>query len=100
MRTISIIAFASFLLLWGAYFLLKDSSKNPAESTADNEALEQDLTEKGSVLTAKRKRELDQIGAVINENTVRIDDETREEIKMAKAGYDNKEGVKELQAMI
>ena len=100
MRTISIIAFASFLLLWGAYFLLKDSSKNPAESTADNEALEQDLTEKGSVLTAKRKRDLDQIGAVINENTVRIDDETREEIKMAKAGYDNKEGVKELQAML
>lgn len=100
MRTISIIAFASFLLLWGAYFLLKDSSQTTAENAADTEALEQDLTKKGSVLTAKRKRDLDQIGAVINENTVRLDDETKEQIKTAKAGYDNKEGVKELQAML
>lgn len=101
MRTISIIAFTGFLFLWGAYFLLKDSSRQTtSESTADIEALEQDLDTKGSVLTAKRKRDLDQIGAVINENTVRIDDETKEQIKTAKAGYENKEGVKELQAML
>lgn len=100
MRTISIIAFAGFLLLWGAYFLLKENRQNPAESTADTEVLEEDLTTKGSVLTAKRKRDLDQIGAVINEDTVRLDDETKERIKTAKAGYDTKEGVKELQAML
>ena len=101
MRTISIIAFTGFLFLWGAYFLMKDTSRQTTEeSTADNEMLEQDLDKKGSVLTAKRKRDLDQIGAVINENTVHLDDETREQIKTAKAGYDNKEGIKELQAML
>ena len=100
MRTISIIAFTGFLLLWGAYFLLKDTRQTTAESIADDEALEQDLDKKGSVLTAKRKRDLDQIGAVINEDTVRIDEETKEQIKTAKAGYENKEGVKELQALL
>jgi len=101
MRTISIIAFTGFLLLWGAYFLLKDTARQTtAESAADNEALEQDLDTKGSVLTAKRKRDLDQIGAVINEDTVRLDDETKEQIKTAKAGYENKEGIKEIQALL
>lgn len=100
MRTISIIAFTGFLLLWGAYFLLKDTRQTTAESIADDEALEQDLDKKGSVLTAKRKRDLDQIGAVINEDTVRIDEDTKEQIKTAKAGYENKEGVKELQALL
>ena len=100
MRTMSIIAFASFLLLWGAYFLLKENRQTTAESAADVEVLEQDLTKKGSVLTAKRKRDLDQIGAVINEETVQLDDETKEQIKTAKAGYDTKEGLKELQAML
>ena len=99
MRTISIIAFTSFLLLWGVYFLLKDNSKTTA-STSDTEALEESLTKEGTILSAKRKRELDQIGAVINENTVRLDDETKEEIRVAKKGYDKKEGVKELQALL
>jgi hypothetical protein len=101
MRTISIIAFTSFLLLWGAYFFLKNDGKIPTESKADSEQLlEQSLDKKGSLLNAKRKRDLDQIGAVINENTVRLDDAAKEEIKMAKKGYDSKQGIKELQALL
>ena len=100
MRTLSIIAFTSFLLLWGVYFYLKDSSQKKVNATADTEALEQALTKEGTLLAAKRKRDLDQIGAVINENTVRLDDETKEEIRVAKKGYDKKEGVKELQALL
>lgn len=100
MRTISIIAFAGFLFLWGAYFLMKDTRQTTTGSIADEEVLDQDLDQKGSVLTAKRKRDLDQIGAVINEDNVRLDDETKEQIKTAKAGFDNKEGVKELRALL
>lgn len=100
MRTLSIIAFTSFLLLWGVYFFLKDNSKTKATTAADTEALEQSLTKEGSLLAAKRKRDLDQIGAVINENTVRLDEETKEEIRVAKKGYEKKEGVKELQALL
>lgn len=101
MRTISIIAFTSFLLLWGAYFFLKNSGKTPTESTADSEAiLDQSLEKKGSLLAASRKRDLDQIGAVINENTVRLDDDAKEEIRLAKKGFESKQGVKELQAML
>jgi hypothetical protein len=101
MRTISIIAFTSFLLLWGAYFFLKNSGKTPTESTADTEQiLDESLSERGTLLNAKRKRDLDQIGAVINVNTVRLDDAAKEEIKMAKKGYDSKQGIKELQALL
>lgn len=100
MRTISILAFMSFLILWGVYYYLKDQTRVQKTTAGKNQMLEQTLTTEGSMLTAKRKRDLDKIGAVINENNVRIDDETREEIKVAKKGYDNKESLKELQAML
>lgn len=100
MRTISILAFTSFLLLWGIYFFLKDNKRNEKAQVTSSDVLEESLSKEGSVLSAKRKRDLDKIGAVINENNVRIDDSTREEIKTAKKGYETKEGVKELQAML
>lgn len=100
MRTISILAFTSFLLLWGVYYFLKDNKRNEKAQVTSSDVLEESLNKEGSVLSAKRKRDLDKIGAVINENNVRIDDDTREEIKTAKKGYETKEGVKELQAML
>lgn len=100
MRTISIIACASVLLLWGVYFLLKNNGGTPTESVADSEQLEESLTKKGSLLASNRKRDLDQIGAVINANTVRLDESTKEEIKLAKKGYESKQGIKELQALL
>jgi hypothetical protein len=99
MRTISIMALASFLILWGVYYYLKDSSRHQASST-NNQMLDQTLTQEGSVLTQKRKRDLDKIGAVINESNVELDEETKNEIKNAKVGYDSKENIKELQAML
>ncbi|AUN97597.1 hypothetical protein DOM21_13435 [Bacteriovorax stolpii] len=100
MRTISILAFTSFLVLWGVYFFLKDNDRSQKAQVTSAEVLDENLKSEGSVLSAKRKRDLDKIGAVINENNVRIDDSTREEIKTAKQGYETKEGVKELQAML
>jgi hypothetical protein len=99
MRTLSLMALASFLVLWGVYYYLKDQSREKVATTT-NHMLEQTLTTEGSVLTAKKRRELDKIGAVINENNAEIDEDTKEEIKTAKEGYDTKESVKELQAML
>ena len=98
MRTFSIIVFTGILLLWGAYFILKDSNQQAGDNIASDGNL--DSNKAGSVLTAKRKFELDQIGAVINSDTVQLDDDTKRKIKTAKVGYDNKEGVKELQALL
>ncbi len=100
MRTISILAFTSFLLLWGAYFYLKDQDGPKKAQTVSADVLDEKLKKEGSLLSVKRKKELDQIGAVINEDNVRIDESTREEIKLAKKGFEAKEGVKELQAML
>ncbi len=100
MRTFSIIVFTGILFLWGAYFLLKDSNLTTADNKVASTSIEQDPSQDESVLTAKRKRELDQIGAVINKDTVQLDDATRQKIKSAKDGYDTKEGVKELQALL
>lgn len=100
MRTISILAFTSFLVLWGVYFFLKDNEKTNKVQVTDTQVLDEKLEKEGSVLSNKRKRDLDKIGAVINENNVRIDDKTREEIQTAKKGYETKESVKELQALL
>ncbi|MBC7428981.1 MAG: hypothetical protein H7336_10240 [Bacteriovorax sp.] len=101
MRTISIIAFTSFLLLWGVYFFLKsDDKKDTALESANTEVLEKALSKDGTILSNKRRRDLDKIGSVINEDNVKIDEDTKEEIKTAKTAYNAKEGVKELQAML
>lgn len=101
MRTLSIIAFTSFLLLWGVYFYLKDSDKKDAVAESENtEVLEQSLSKDGSLLSKKRRRDLDKIGAVINEDNAQIDESTKEEIKTNKTAYNAKEGVKELQQLL
>jgi hypothetical protein len=101
MRTISIIACTSFLVLWGVYLALKNNRGTPKETTAEVEKqLEQSLTKKGSLLSGKRKNDLDQIGAVINTNTVRLDESTKAEIKLAKKTYEAKQTVKELEAIL
>ncbi|MBC7714386.1 MAG: hypothetical protein H7177_13660 [Rhizobacter sp.] len=101
MRTISIIAFTSFLLLWGVYFFLKsDDKKDAVADSANTEVLDKALSKNGSMLSNRRRRDLDKIGSVINEDNVKIDQDTKEEIKTAKTAYNAKEGVKELQAML
>ena len=94
-------AFASFLILWGVYFYLKDNGSNPysqqVSKTVENGAGSQ---KNETLLSANRRRELDQIGSVINENNVVLDEDTKDLIKTAKVKYDNHESVKELQAML
>lgn len=101
MRTLSIIAFAGFLLLWGVYFYLKDNKHSIAYSNAHkNVTQEKHDSQEDSLLSEKRRRDLDKIGNVINEDNAMIDDETREEIKTAKIKFDNKQGLKDLQALL
>jgi hypothetical protein len=101
MRTLSLLAFASFLMLWGVYFFIKDNSKTPYDADANlAESLEAGNDSSKSLLSKKRRRDLDQIGKVINENNVAIDEDTMAEIKTAKSTYDNKESMKELQALL
>lgn len=101
MRTISIIAFTSFLLLWGVYFYLKDTgNKDTVAESANTEVLENSLSKNGSLLSNKRRRDLDKIGSVINEDNAQIDESTKADIKTAKTAYNAKEGVKELQALL
>lgn len=101
MRTLAMLAFASFLVLWGVYYYLKDNRTNPY---VNNDSAEEQIVvgqkQENSILSKKRRRELDKIGHVINENNVEIDEDVKEEIKVAKDKFDTKEGIKELQAML
>lgn len=95
------LAFASFLVLWGVYYYLKDNRTNPY---VNNDSAEEQIVvgekKEQSLLTKKRRRDLDKIGHVINENNVEIDEDTKTDIKIAKDKFDNNEGIKELQAML
>lgn len=91
-------AFASFLVLWGVYTYMKDTREeaidfsqakiNPKETPTSKE-------EGNSMLSKQKRRELDKIGSVINEDNAEIDHETRDQIKVAKKVYDDKEMLKE-----
>lgn len=102
MRTLSIIAFVGLLLLWGTYFVLKEKTNKKTEIAIQTQTRLQEETfaAKGSLLSNKRRRELDKIGSVINEDNVKLDDTTKEKIKSAKNIYENKESVKDLQALL
>ncbi len=101
MRTISILAFASCLVLWGVYYYLR-GDRFSLESNISSQQMQNGRTagKEESMLSHKRRRELDQIGNVINQNNVVLDDDTKDQIKTAKVKYENKESVKELQAML
>ncbi len=94
-------AFASFLILWGVYTFLKDDAASNTQSHAsrgNSTNTYQDASD--SLLTQKKRRELDKIGTVINEDNAQLNPETREEIKVAKKVYDGNQNLKEKQAML
>lgn len=101
MRTLSIMAFASFLVLWGVYTYLKDSHEVANQATSTPTARQSASKEAGdSMLTTKKRRELDKIGSVINEDNVDIDVETKDQIKVAKKVFDDKASLKEKQVLL
>lgn len=93
-------AFASCLVLWGVYYYLKDNKPNPYINPVTSSGVSENGKQTESMLSQKRRRDLDQIGNVINENNVNLDDDTKVQIKTAKEKFDTSEGLKELQAML
>jgi hypothetical protein len=96
-------AFASFLVLWGVYTFLRNDQA-PEEQVAGTNATAKKsgalADDSDSLLTAKKRRELDKIGTVINEDNADIDHDTKAQIQVAKKVYDVKESLKEKQAML
>ncbi|MDO9181436.1 MAG: hypothetical protein Q7U04_03465 [Bacteriovorax sp.] len=101
MRSLSIMAFASFLILWGVYSYLKD------DTLENNRVTEK--TKEGKIIVSadldspaiqKQRRDLDKIGNVINEKTADIDHETRDQIRVAKKVFDITQNLKEKQALL
>ena len=98
MRSLSIMAFASFLVLWGVYSYLRSDRLETNKTSA------QDMTTKLIVSNAPdsprnqiKRRELDKIGIVINEKNVDIDSETKNQIRVAKKVFDIAQNLKEKQ---
>ena len=101
MKTLSIIAFTSFLVLWGVYtYLQRDAIKM-------NKYVEQQKLNKhipannpDSPIYKKQHRDLDKIGSVINEKNADIDFEVKDEIKMARKVFDINQNLKEKQTLL
>jgi len=95
-------AFASLLILWGAFKYLKEDTapipENEKELKSSNEGIKKNENE--TLLSSKKRRDLDKIGAVINENNVDIDPQTKNQIKADKKIYDNNQTLKEKQALL
>jgi hypothetical protein len=101
MRTISIMAFASFLALWGVYSYLK-RDVIVLNKSADQMIKPKKFVKKNPDSRAyiKNRQQLDKIGSVINDSNVDLDTETREQIKVAKKVFDMEKNLKEKQGIL
>ncbi len=99
-------AFASFLVLWGVYSFLRDDTIYPQKVVIGTQPRTSppvpsvNHTEGDTLLVQNKRRQLDKIGTVINEDNAEIDHETREQIKVAKKVYDNKQDLKNKQTIL
>lgn len=105
MRTLSIMAFASFLVLWGVYtYLRNDAEQITLEQEtlpgSPSQKMKVAAEERDTLLTKSKRRELDKIGSVINEDNAEIDSDTRNQIQVAKKVYDNNQTLKDKQALL
>jgi hypothetical protein len=108
MRTLSIVAFASFLVLWGFYSFVKSKQNEDAIAITRTHSVKSKLnsqsptpnTEEETLLSEKKRRELDKIGSVINEDNADIDHETKDKIKVERKVFDDKLMLKEKQVLL
>lgn len=100
MRNLSILAFTSFLILWGISSYLKGLHA-PTNRSATKQVEHEEIASKDalkpskainkiSMLARANKKELDRIGEVINADNVEIDNTTKEKIQVAKKEFDVK----------
>jgi hypothetical protein len=105
MRTLSIMAFAGLLVLWGVYSYLRNDAEQIAQTqqnapSSPGQKIKVSAEEKGTLLTTKNLRELDKIGSVINEDNADLDHDTRNQIQVAKKVYDHNQMLKEKLALL
>ncbi len=102
MRKLSIFAFASALILWGISLYLKSEKANMANYNVSRtqKSKSANFEESTSLLNQSKRRELDKIGTVINEENVQIDPDTKEQIKVAKKVFDSKQNLKDKQILL
>ena len=103
MRNLSLVAFASFLALWGISNYL--DNKNPSIKRMQGQTLNtvpaaSTNALKKPLLSRSNKRELDKIGDVINEQNVQIDSATKEKITLAKKDYTMKNDLRDKERML
>jgi hypothetical protein len=106
MRKLALYALASFLFLWGLnlYIIhnddlfipkLSNTKKAKVKRTIASSSSESVEKEADEFLIETNIRELDKIGDVINEKTVKIDSEQKAEIKKEKIKFDNEKNLQE-----
>jgi hypothetical protein len=103
MRNLSLMAFASFLILWGISNYLNGKNANPhrmQEQTISASTPTPPIPHKGSLLSRSNKSALDKIGDVINEKNVQIDVDTKEKISQAKKEFNAKIDLKAREKML
>lgn len=103
MKNLTILSVACLLLLWGIYLYIKsptDTNHSAQALEEREEIIKENLSKKGSITSAKRVRELDQIGNVINESNAKIDSKIKGEIVSAKKKFDDKEQIAQLEVML
>lgn len=101
MRNLSILAFASFLVLWGIHSYLKDSLvKNNSISEHKKRRNVEIQNKEEPFLTSKEISDLEKIGSVINKENVVLESEKKNEIKVAKNEFDFIQNLKERQNLL
>lgn len=100
MRTLSILAFTSFLILWGVYSYLKDEAPDVDKLSESSNTDTLEAPHEKTIIHQQSKRDLDKIGTVINESNADIDSDTRNEIKVAKKVFVAEQNLKEKQKIL
>ena len=96
-------AFASFLVLWGVYFYLRDDADTPRAPASIHNSVKNTRgakEESNTLLTKTKIRELDKIGTVINEDNADLDQQTKNQIRVAKKVYDANQSLAEKQVLL
>ena len=102
MRTLSLIAFTSLLILWGAYFFLRNNTNQRLKPDGFQVKVHSDNKneENNTLLDSNKIKELDKIGAVINENNADLDQQTINQIRVAKKIYDAHQSLEEKEVLL
>jgi hypothetical protein len=104
MRKLSLYAFISFLFLWGVNLYIIHDDNNlpklamPKKMNPDRKVASEPTEVKNSdsdVLKEGNLRNIDKIGDVINEQTVKLDQEVKVQIKNEKIAFDNTANISE-----